>query len=65
MQESGAHQSEWDWLASDFDIVIDNNGTLDDLYAKVDDLIVGNKIAHTPSQSADSSQPLAIGANSF
>ena len=65
MQESGAHQSEWDWLDSDFDIVLDNNGTLDDLYAKVDDLIVGNKIAHTPSKSADSSQSLAIGANSF
>ena len=65
MKDSGAHQSEWDWLASDFDITIDNDGTLDDLYAKVDDLIVSNKIAHTPTQSADSSQPLAIGANSF
>ena len=65
MQESGAHQSEWDWLASDFDITIDNDGTLEDLYAKVDDLIGSNKSAHTPTQSADSTQPLAIGANSF
>ena len=65
MKDSGAHQSEWDWLASDFDITIDNDGTLSDLYAKVDDLIVSNKIAHTPTQSADSTQPLAIGANSF
>ena len=65
MQESGAHQSEWDWLASDFDITIENDGTLDELYAKVDDLIVSNKIAHTPAQPTDSTEPLAIGANSF
>ena len=65
MKDSGAHQSEWDWLASDFDITIDNDGTLEDLYAKVDDLIVSNKIAHTPAKTSDPLQPLAIGANSF
>ncbi len=65
MQERGAHQSEWDWLDSKFDITIQNNGTLEELYTKVDDLIISNKIAHTPTQSTDSTQPLAIGANSF
>ena len=65
MQERGAHQSEWDWLDSKFDITIQNNGTLEELYAKVDDLIISNKIAHTPTQPTDSTQPLAIGANSF
>ena len=65
MQERGAHQSEWDWLDSKFDITIQNNGTLEELYSKVDDLIISNKIAHTPTQSTDSTQPLAIGANSF
>ena len=65
MQEKGIHQSEWDWLEYDYDIVLENSGTIEDLHAKVDDLIVSNKIAHTPSQSADSTKPLAIGANSF
>ncbi len=65
MQERGAHQSEWDWLDSKFDITIQNNGTLEELYTKVDDLIISNKIAHTPTQPTDSTQPLAIGANSF
>ena len=65
MQERGAHQSEWDWLDSKFDITIQNNGTLEELYTKVDDLIISNKIALTPTQPTDSTQPLAIGANSF
>lgn len=39
MQASGAHQSEWDWIGCKFDYVIDNNGTVDDLYQKVDDVI--------------------------
>ncbi len=65
MQEKGIHQSEWDWLEYDYDIVLENSGTIEALHAKVDDLIVSNKIAHTPSQSADSTKPLAIGANSF
>ena len=65
MQERGAHQSEWDWLDSEFDFVIDNSGTKEELFAKVDDLIVSNKITHTPTQSTNTAQPLAIGANSF
>ena len=51
MQEKGAHQSEWDWLEHEYDITIHNNGTLDELYSKVDNLIIGNQIAHTPAQS--------------
>jgi hypothetical protein len=50
MQEKGAHQSEWDWLEYDYDVTINNNGTLQELHEKVDDLIISNKIAHTPSQ---------------
>ena len=51
MQDKGAHKSEWDWLDSEFDYVIDNNGTLEDLYKKVDDLIVRLEIANTPAKS--------------
>jgi hypothetical protein len=51
MQERGAHKSEWDWMGWGFDHVIDNDGTKQELFEKVDDLIVGNKITHTPSES--------------
>jgi hypothetical protein len=51
MQARGAHKSEWDWMGWGFDHVIDNDGTKQELFEKVDDLIVGNKITHTPSES--------------
>ena len=65
MQEKGAHKSEWDWMGWNFDHVIDNDGSKEDLYKKVDDLIVSNKITNPPTQTTDPLQPLAIGANSF
>ena len=65
MQDKNAHQSEWDWLERDYDITIKNEGTLEDLYAKVDNLIVGNKIAHTPAKSTNTAEPLAVGTNRF
>jgi hypothetical protein len=33
------HTSEWAWLNTPFDLVIDNNGTMDELYAQVNDLV--------------------------
>jgi hypothetical protein len=33
------HASEWAWLDTDFDLVLDNNGTMDELYAQVNDLV--------------------------
>ena len=51
MQEQGAHKSEWDWIGSEFDYIIDNDGTLEDLYKKVDDLIVSFEINDTPTKS--------------
>ena len=59
------HSSEYVWARSEVDHVIENNGTIEDLYSKIDYLIVSNKIAHTPSKSSGSTQPLAIGTNSF
>jgi len=51
MQEGGAHKSEWDWMGWDFDHIIDNDGTKQELFDKVDDLIVSHKITHTPTKS--------------
>jgi hypothetical protein len=62
---TGIHSSEYAWAKSDFDYVIKNDGTLEELYQQVDDLLISNKITNTPSQLTDTSQPLAIGANSF
>ena len=65
MEAKGAHKSEWDWMGWNFDFVIENNGSKEDLFAKVDELIVSNKISHTPAKTSDPLQPLAIGTNCF
>ena len=65
IKPSGIHSSEYAWAKSEFDYVIKNDGTLEELHQLVDDLIVSNKITNTPPKSTDTAQPLAIGANSF
>tara|TARA_R110002049_G_scaffold130135_1_gene288284 strand:- start:94 stop:747 length:654 start_codon:yes stop_codon:yes gene_type:complete len=59
------HLSEYAWAKSEYDHLITNDGTLEDLHSKIDDLLVSDKITHTPTESTGTSQPLAIGANSF
>jgi hypothetical protein len=39
MQNNGSHQSEWDWMGSNFDYIIENNSTLEELNANVDQFI--------------------------
>jgi hypothetical protein len=51
MQERGAHRSEWDWLNSDFDFIIDNYGTKDELFQKVDALVISLEVTHSPAES--------------
>tara|TARA_B100001248_G_scaffold184174_1_gene140346 strand:+ start:7380 stop:8021 length:642 start_codon:yes stop_codon:yes gene_type:complete len=65
MQEKNAHKSEWDWLDSKFDYIIDNDGTKEELYKKVDDLIIGLEITNTPSKSSNTTESLTIGTNRF
>ena len=33
------HASEWAWAGTDFDAMIDNNGSMDDLYQRLNDLV--------------------------
>ena len=35
LEKAGVHASEYSWVGSKFDIVLDNNGTIDDLYNQV------------------------------
>ena len=65
MQAKGAHKSEWDWMGWNFDFIIDNDGTKEELLKKVDDLVVSNKITNTPTKTSDSLQSLTVGANSL
>ena len=39
MQKQGTHQSEWDWVGSKFDYIIENNSTLEELNANIDQFI--------------------------
>ena len=45
------HSSEYAWAKSEYDYLIENNSTKEELYTKVDELIIGNKVTHTPSKS--------------
>lgn len=39
MSNTGVHQSEWAWMGTEFDVVVDNNGTLDHLYQQITCLV--------------------------
>ena len=59
------HLSEYAWAKSEYDHLITNDGTLEELHLKIDNLVISNKITDTPAESTGTTQPLAIGANSF
>jgi hypothetical protein len=39
LDQLGVHASETSWVGTQFDVVLDNNGTLDDLYQQVKQLV--------------------------
>ena len=43
MNQFNIHRSEWDWIGSDFDMVIENNSTIDALGKQVDELLLNFK----------------------
>ncbi len=45
LKNEGIHASEWAWIGSDFDFVLDNNNTIDDLYKQIKNLVVDRPVA--------------------
>jgi hypothetical protein len=45
------HASEWAWLGNEFDHVIDNNGTIDELFKQAQSLVIGHQISLFPEDS--------------
>jgi hypothetical protein len=39
LEASGVHASEYSWAATDFDQILDNNGSMDQLYAQLNSLV--------------------------
>lgn len=39
LEKLGIHASETSWVGTDFDAVLENNGSIDDLFSKVKDLV--------------------------
>ena len=59
------HASETSWVGTDFDAVIDNNSTLDDLYYQVKDLVIGNQIPLSPSNAVFVENLRTVGTDCF
>jgi hypothetical protein len=45
------HASETAWVGTKFDLILDNNGTIDDLYNQAKDLVISDQITLTPSNT--------------
>ena len=45
LEKLGIHASETAWVGTEFDAVLDNNGTLDDLYQQVKNLVQDRPVA--------------------
>jgi hypothetical protein len=46
IEKLGIHASETAWVGSKFDIILDNNGTLDDLYDQIEPLLKSQEQGH-------------------
>lgn len=42
------HASEWHWIGSNFDAIVDNNGTIDELYRQLVDVCFSNQQLNLP-----------------
>lgn len=55
LEKTGIHASETSWVGTDFDAVLDNNGTMDDLYQQIKALVLDPR-ASTDCLNASSQQ---------
>ena len=51
LKSRNIHASEWSWIGSDVDAIIDNNGSIEDLYLQLKELIVSDKVALPPGDA--------------
>ena len=51
MKMKKIHASEWAWIGCKFDGVLDNNGSIDELYNSSERLVIGDKIALPPDNT--------------
>ena len=51
MKMKKIHASEWAWIGCEFDGVLDNNGSIDELYNRSEGLVIGDKIALPPDNT--------------
>ena len=58
------HASETAWVGTKFDFIVDNNGTIDDLYNQAAS-IISNEIALTPSNPSLSQYLSTVGTDCF
>lgn len=59
------HASETAWVGTDFDLILDNNGTIDDLYRQAKDLVISDQITLAPNNTFFSQHVGAVTADSF
>ena len=45
LKRLGIHASETSWVGTDFDAVLENDGSIDDLFTKIKDLVSGHLVA--------------------
>jgi hypothetical protein len=45
MERRGIHASETAWIGKDIDLEIDNNGTIDDLFRQIKNLVEDHLVA--------------------
>ena len=58
MQKLGIHASETAWVGTKFDLILDNNATIDDLYLQVKSLVLENPVSTGTLPYAESSGSL-------
>ena len=45
LEKAGIHASETAWVGTEFDAELDNNGTIDELFAQVKSLVQGHPVS--------------------